>query len=142
MKKKSARDCEAIATHWPLQWPGQLARCARGRGQTFTKMPPLSGCQLDSIQDENLCSCAKGELAHRCIDDVVAALYRAIKAQGGFDGGAEGSGVGCTVLGMWMEGDLEVVQCILEQFWRGKSGDMGVWEKVVLCGPEDVEAIR
>jgi len=95
------------------------------RRRTFSKVTPFTGCQLDSVKDKDLCASAKCELAHGCIDDIFPTLDWTEETEGWFDGRAEGSWVGCTVLSLRMEGDLEVVEGLFEQLRWGKSGFVG-----------------
>ena len=92
-----------------------------GDRRTFAKVTPLTRCQLDGVKDKDVCASAKGELADGGVDDILAALDRTVKAEGWLDGRAKVSRIRCAVLSLWMEGDLEVAEGILEQFWGRKS---------------------
>jgi len=95
------------------------------RRQTFAKVTPFTGCQLDGVKDKDLRTSTKCEFAYGCIDDIFPTLYWTEETESWFDGRAEGSGVGSAMLSLWMEGDLEVVEGLFEQFRWGKSGFVG-----------------
>lgn len=106
---------------------GSCPRCSanmateKWRRRTFSKVTPFTRCQLDRVKDDDICACAKGELANGGVDDILAALDRTVKSEGWLDGRAKVSRVSCAMLGLRMEGDLEVAEGILEQLWGRKS---------------------
>jgi len=69
-------------------------------------MTPFSCSELDRIDDENLCTSSTSQLPNGLVENVLAALYRAIQGKGWFNGWTYRRRMRGAVLCLWMEGDV------------------------------------
>lgn len=82
----------------------------------FSKVSPFASCELHGVDDKYLCSSPTCQLTYGLVDDILATLYWTIQGKGRFDWGTGGGDMSCTVLSLWVKGDVEISQCLFKQF--------------------------
>ena len=106
--------------------------------RTFSEMTPFPCGEVDRIEDEHLGAGSAGQLADGVVEDVFATLDGAVQCKGWLHGRTCRGRVRGTVLGLGVEGDVEIGESVVEQLRRGEH----VCARGCIGSPEDIEARR
>lgn len=95
---------------------------------TFSEMAPFTCSEVNRIDHENLGAGSTSQLADGFIENVFAALYGAVQRKGWFYGRTCRRRVRGTMLGLRMEGDVQVGESFFEELWWGQRAR--VWRRI------------